>query len=108
MVSDLTLEDVDLHLQRHYLDALAVGDPRAFVQVGTEFGDLGLLVGEGALGLPQPSALTEKSSSPAGRDRAPCCFNAEMVAVLASNSTFWRLMTKAFMPSPQVASRSGL
>jgi hypothetical protein len=54
VVTDLTLECVDLHLQRHHLDALAVGGARAFVKVRTESGDLSLLVGEGALGLPQP------------------------------------------------------
>jgi len=31
--------------------------------------------------------------------RAPRFLNAEMVAVFASNSTFWRLTTKAFLPS---------
>jgi len=52
--SDLILECVNLHLQRHDLDAPAVGGARAFVKVRTESGDLSLLVGEGALGLPQP------------------------------------------------------
>jgi hypothetical protein len=57
VVTDLTLECVDLHLQRHDLDALAVGGARAFVKLRTESGDLGLFVGKGALGLPQPFGL---------------------------------------------------
>jgi len=57
MVSDLIVECVDLHLQRHDLDALAVGGARAFVKLRTESGDLGLFVGKGALGLPQPFGL---------------------------------------------------
>ena len=47
------LQRVDLSPERYDLDALAVCRHRAFIEVRGQFGELGLLVGQPALGLAQ-------------------------------------------------------
>ena len=57
VVGDADLHRLDLGAQRGELDALAVGGDRMLAQFGDQLGQLGLLVGERALGLAQRAGL---------------------------------------------------